>query len=148
TTRHRVRLLLRRRVVRELHGHAGRELRRPVHLQPQALSPPGIGAGRSAWPRRGRRRAIRALPSVYGGGALSATAQTAGEAGPVLVATKLHVPELRGDFVSRPELVARLCSGDSKLTLICAPAGWGKTILLTEWRSSPDEERPFAWVSL
>jgi LuxR family transcriptional regulator, maltose regulon positive regulatory protein len=66
----------------------------------------------------------------------------------VLVATKLHVPELRRDFVSRPELVARLCAGDAKLTLICAPAGWGKTVLLSEWHASPEEERPFAWVSL
>ncbi len=67
----------------------------------------------------------------------------------VLVATKLHVPGLRPGFVSRAELVARLVAGgDCKLALVCAPAGWGKTILLSEWSASPDESRPFAWVSL
>ena len=69
--------------------------------------------------------------------------------GPVLVATKLHVPEVRPGFVSRGELVARLVAGgEGKLALLCAPAGWGKTILLSEWSASPDESRPFAWVSL
>ena len=71
--------------------------------------------------------------------------------GPVLVTTKLHVPEARPGFVPRPELVARLVAGASgrrKLTLLCAPAGWGKTILLSEWSASPDESRSFAWVSL
>jgi LuxR family maltose regulon positive regulatory protein len=67
----------------------------------------------------------------------------------VLVATKLHVPEVRPGFVSRGELVARLVAGgEGKLALLCAPAGWGKTILLSEWSASPDETRPFAWVSL
>ena len=69
--------------------------------------------------------------------------------GPVLVATKLHVPEVRPGFVSRGEPVARLVAGgQGKLALLCAPAGWGKTILLSEWSASPDESRPFAWVSL
>jgi LuxR family maltose regulon positive regulatory protein len=69
--------------------------------------------------------------------------------GPVLVATKLHVPDVRPGFVSRAELVARLVAGgEGKLALLCAPAGWGKTILLSEWSASPDESRPFAWVSL
>jgi LuxR family transcriptional regulator, maltose regulon positive regulatory protein len=67
---------------------------------------------------------------------------------PVLVATKLHVPELRADLVPRPELVARLIAADAKLILICAPAGWGKSILLSAWCASPQEKRGFAWVSL
>ena len=68
---------------------------------------------------------------------------------PVLVATKLHVPRLRPGFVSRRELVARLVAErDRKLTLVCAPAGWGKSTLLGEWHASPDERRPFAWLSL
>jgi ATP/maltotriose-dependent transcriptional regulator MalT len=67
----------------------------------------------------------------------------------VLVATKLHVPQPRPGLVPRPELVARLVSGDRhKLTLLCAPAGWGKTVLLSEWHASPEEKRPFAWLSL
>jgi len=68
---------------------------------------------------------------------------------PVLVATKLHVPEVRQGSISREELVTRLVAGGRrKLTLVCAPAGWGKTTLLSEWRASPDESRPFAWLSL
>jgi LuxR family maltose regulon positive regulatory protein len=69
----------------------------------------------------------------------------------VLVATKLHVPEVRPGYISRADLVARLVAGGGsgrKLTLLCAPAGWGKTILLSEWSASPDESRSFAWVSL
>src|SRR5262245_47716272 len=67
----------------------------------------------------------------------------------VLVATKLHIPQLRAELVPRPALVARLTSPERrKLSLICAPAGWGKTVLLSEWHASPKEQRPFAWVSL
>jgi LuxR family maltose regulon positive regulatory protein len=68
---------------------------------------------------------------------------------PVLVATKLFVPELRAGHVSRAGLVSHLIAGgERKLALLCAPAGWGKTILLGEWSASADESRPFAWVSL
>lgn len=67
----------------------------------------------------------------------------------MLVATKLHVPQPREGLVARPELVARLASGNGRrLVLACAPAGWGKTVLLSQWHASPEETRPFAWVSL
>jgi LuxR family maltose regulon positive regulatory protein len=67
----------------------------------------------------------------------------------VLVTTKLHVPELRPGLVPRRELLARLAAGaDRKLTLVCAPAGWGKSLLLGEWHASEAERRSFAWVSL
>jgi LuxR family transcriptional regulator, maltose regulon positive regulatory protein len=78
---------------------------------------------------------------------VSATASSPSEL--VLVATKLHVPELRPGTVSREALVRRLVEGgDRKLALLCAPPGWGKTVLLSEWRAAPEEARPFAWVSL
>jgi LuxR family maltose regulon positive regulatory protein len=68
---------------------------------------------------------------------------------PVLVATKLHVPRLRPGVVPRRELVTRLVAGrDCKLTLVCAPAGWGKSTLISEWHAAPEETRPFAWLSL
>jgi LuxR family transcriptional regulator, maltose regulon positive regulatory protein len=68
---------------------------------------------------------------------------------PVLVATKLHVPALRPGLVRRQELLSRLFSErDRKLTLVCAPAGWGKSTLLSEWHASPEETRRFAWLSL
>ncbi|WP_157592304.1 LuxR C-terminal-related transcriptional regulator [Solirubrobacter soli] len=51
--------------------------------------------------------------------------------------------------MARDELVTRLAeSAPSKLALVCAPAGWGKTVLLAQWRVFAQEHRPFAWVSL
>jgi LuxR family transcriptional regulator, maltose regulon positive regulatory protein len=81
-------------------------------------------------------------------------ATTAGDAGPpaagpVLVVTKLRAPTMRTELVSRRRLVDLLVRpGSHKLTLIDAPAGWGKTSLLAEWQDDPGESRPFAWVSL
>jgi LuxR family maltose regulon positive regulatory protein len=37
---------------------------------------------------------------------------------------------------------------ERKLTLVCAPPGWGKSTLLGEWCAAPGEPRPFAWLSL
>ncbi len=52
---------------------------------------------------------------------------------PILV-TKLFIPATRPKLVPRPRLVERLTSGlHRKLTLISAPAGFGKTTLVTEW---------------
>jgi LuxR family maltose regulon positive regulatory protein len=80
-------------------------------------------------------------------GVVSAAASPGAPAGPVLVAAKLHVPALRAGMVSRGELVGRLVgAGDCKLVLVCAPAGWGKTSVLSQWHSA--EPGVFAWVSL
>jgi LuxR family transcriptional regulator, maltose regulon positive regulatory protein len=63
----------------------------------------------------------------------------------VLVATKFHVPP--GGFVPRPRLLARLAQGiDRGLTVVCTPAGFGKTTLLAEWARR--SRRPVAWLSL
>jgi ATP/maltotriose-dependent transcriptional regulator MalT len=49
----------------------------------------------------------------------------------MLLSTKLHIPPVRSELVSRPRLLARLNTGlDSRLTLVSAPAGYGKTTLL------------------
>ena len=51
-----------------------------------------------------------------------------------LLETKFYVPRSRRDLVPRPRLAERLDRGSaSKLTLVSAPAGFGKTTLLTEW---------------
>jgi len=64
-----------------------------------------------------------------------------------LLTTKLYIPPVRPELVSRPRLIDRLVSGlHRKLTLISAPAGFGKTTLLSECVVSCD--RPVAWVSL
>jgi LuxR family transcriptional regulator, maltose regulon positive regulatory protein len=80
-------------------------------------------------------------------------ATTAGDAGrpagPVLLVTKLRAPTVRAELVTRRRLVDLLARrGPHKLTLIDAPAGWGKTTLLAEWHGDLGEARPFAWVSL
>jgi LuxR family maltose regulon positive regulatory protein len=57
-----------------------------------------------------------------------------------LLATKLYMPRARPDLVARPRLFARLDAGlHGMLTLVCAPAGFGKTTLLAEWLQRNDE---------
>lgn len=64
-----------------------------------------------------------------------------------LLTTKLFVPRPRKNLVSRPRLVERLNAGlVKKLTLISAPAGFGKTTLLSEW--IPQSPRCVTWLSL
>src|SRR5437868_701729 len=64
-----------------------------------------------------------------------------------ILATKLYLPRLRPNVVSRPRLLERLNEGlHRKLTLISAPAGFGKTTLVSEWVAFI--ERPTAWLSL
>jgi LuxR family maltose regulon positive regulatory protein len=73
-----------------------------------------------------------------------------GEAGSVpvqLITTKLSVPRRRPDLVPRPRLIERLDEGAQRgLTLISAPAGFGKTTLLSDW--SRQSEWPVAWICL
>jgi LuxR family transcriptional regulator, maltose regulon positive regulatory protein len=70
-------------------------------------------------------------------------------AGPLLE-TKLYVPSRRGGVVARPRLSERLERGaKAKLTLVSAPAGFGKTTLLAEWlTTAPAGRRSTAWLSL
>ena len=67
-----------------------------------------------------------------------------------LLETKLYVPRRRRGLVARPRLSERLSRGaESKLTVVSAPAGFGKTTLLTEWlAAAPAAERTTAWLSL
>jgi LuxR family maltose regulon positive regulatory protein len=63
-----------------------------------------------------------------------------------LLETKLYLPTWSADLVSRPRLIDRM-HPQRKLTLISAPAGFGKTTLLAEWVAAVPT-RPVAWVSL
>jgi LuxR family maltose regulon positive regulatory protein len=76
-----------------------------------------------------------------------------------LLQTKLYIPPIRPEFVSRPRLIERLDAGlpaGRKLTLVSAPAGFGKTTLVSEWVSrlrwdAAREGQPVnrvAWLSL
>jgi LuxR family transcriptional regulator, maltose regulon positive regulatory protein len=89
----------------------------------------------------------------------------------LLLATKLRLPRLRADSVARPRLIARLNAVARPVILVAAPAGFGKTTLLTEWlldlerrtqnveRTNPDQHKDashstalplyrFAWLAL
>jgi LuxR family transcriptional regulator, maltose regulon positive regulatory protein len=66
-----------------------------------------------------------------------------------LLATKLHVPRSRGKVVQRGALLEALSVAPArKLTLVSAPAGWGKTTLLAQWVSGADDEQRLSWLSL
>lgn len=65
---------------------------------------------------------------------------------PILI-TKLFVPPPRSGLVARPRLIEQLNEGlHRKLTLISAPAGFGKTTVVSEWLAASG--RPAAWLSL
>ena len=73
-----------------------------------------------------------------------------------LLTTKLYVPPLRANLVPRPRLIERLDEGiDRKFTLVSAPAGFGKTTLLSEWvdriragKGAVPAPQGIAWLSL
>lgn len=61
--------------------------------------------------------------------------------------TKIQPPETHPEWLERPELVRQLSDVTARLILISAPAGFGKTVLVSQWRASAARTR-FAWVSL
>jgi LuxR family maltose regulon positive regulatory protein len=64
-----------------------------------------------------------------------------------LLSTKLNIPPPRPDLVPRPRLIERLNEGlTRKLTLVSAPAGYGKTTLVSDWITR--SKVPVAWLSL
>ena len=84
---------------------------------------------------------------------------------PSLLATKLYIPPIRPELVSRPRLIERLNAGlttrggfartrdafSRALTLVSAPAGFGKTTLVSEWVRDCGRCEPLvrlAWLSL
>jgi LuxR family maltose regulon positive regulatory protein len=68
----------------------------------------------------------------------------------LLLETKFHIPRRRPGLATRPRLIERLNRGaDSTLTLVSAPAGFGKTTLLTEWLAIVSANGwSAAWLSL
>jgi LuxR family maltose regulon positive regulatory protein len=78
------------------------------------------------------------LVSVYNWG---------GQMAILLLKTKLYIPPVRPETMPRPRLIERLNAGlHRNLTLVSAPAGFGKTTLLSEWVTGC--EQSVAWVSL
>ncbi|MGE5720629.1 MAG: AAA family ATPase, partial [Nocardioidaceae bacterium] len=67
-----------------------------------------------------------------------------------LLEGKYRIPGRQPNTVARPRLAERLsASSRSALTVLSAPAGFGKTTLLTEWLATvPADARSIAWLSL
>src|SRR5215212_6420366 len=67
----------------------------------------------------------------------------------LVLTPKLRAPSLRSEQLVRPRLLGLLeGTSDCKLTVISAPAGYGKTTLLTQWREAEKASLPFAWVTV
>ena len=65
----------------------------------------------------------------------------------IILRTKLFIPPLRPLLVPRPRLLDKLNAGlQGKLSLVSAPAGFGKTTLVVHWLQQ--QARPVAWLSL
>lgn len=85
-----------------------------------------------------------ALPSHPRAGTRATTATV-----DALTRAKIRMPGPRPEWVDRTTLVDRLVAGDDKrLVLLAAPAGYGKSTLIAQWRFDVREPRPFAYLAL
>lgn len=66
----------------------------------------------------------------------------------MIAQSKIRIPQVRKSLVSRPKLMRKLDMGlNTKLTLVSAQAGYGKTTGISEWAKQQHVAR-VAWVSL
>lgn len=125
-----------------------------------------LGVHGLAEPNGQRERALAAVPEpnlparmlgpthsgnsgMVGPAGLSDNSVGEGTERAVLLATKLHLPAIGDELVHRATLLDALSGGRRrKLTLLSAPAGWGKTTLLAQWAGGTDADERFGWLSL
>lgn len=116
--------------------------------------PPGWSAHRGGALGLGVSTSEQGFASVggkpaQGGGAVTEPGQTPLRSAPPLMAAKYAIPPPRPGGVTRSRLHGQLLrNGGTRLTTVIAPAGWGKTTLLSHWAHDPAERRRMAWVSL
>ena len=65
-----------------------------------------------------------------------------------LLASKTKIPFVRQDALVRSRLTSLLTDADTPLSLVVAPAGWGKTTLLAQWARVTSSSHPVGWVTL
>jgi LuxR family transcriptional regulator, maltose regulon positive regulatory protein len=68
-----------------------------------------------------------------------------------VLSTKLYVPPIHSSLVRRPRLAQYLENGyqtGKRVTLVSAPAGFGKTTIIREWITATEPVKPFGWLSL
>lgn len=89
------------------------------------------------------------MPAVTSRGTLAPLVRSDSEDIPLLAA-KLSPPRLPADLLTREELLRRLGASleNTRMTLLCAPAGYGKTTLAAQWLAGPGGQRAVAWVAL
>lgn len=66
----------------------------------------------------------------------------------MVLTTRLVVPPIPPGMVERPRLTERLDQAVEPLTLVVAPAGSGKTALLSGWAAGREPGPPIAWLAL
>jgi LuxR family maltose regulon positive regulatory protein len=120
------------------YGPEGAAAGRRTAARPAEHSPP---PGRTA--HTGPRAAP--LPST-----VAPTARSEGGTPvPVLLPSKINLPVARQQLVARPGLLERLDAALSiSVSLLAAPAGFGKTTLLVEWAARVESRERLAWLSL
>lgn len=106
------------------------------------MSPGGAGGGATGESGRGRAsdtamplpRQARPMP---------------GQGASALLTAKVAVPQPPPQLVPRPRLTERISDGvASRVTLLSAGPGWGKTMLVADWAGSRTSSQPVAWLSL
>jgi LuxR family maltose regulon positive regulatory protein len=68
-----------------------------------------------------------------------------------VLSTKLYIPPIHSSLVRRPRLVQHLENGyqtGKRVTLVSAPAGFGKTTIIRQWITATELGKPFGWLSL
>lgn len=105
-----------------------------------------VTAGQAAHSHQSPRADVRSAGTL----GLGPGTDGAGLSAAPLLTTKLYVPRLRTDLVTRTRLIAHLGQAvRGPVSLVAAPAGWGKTMLLAAWHADPEREPwPVGWVSL
>jgi LuxR family transcriptional regulator, maltose regulon positive regulatory protein len=95
-----------------------------------------------------RETAISVHSMSVAGGLAIADLPRVGEPA-MLLAAKSAPPAIRAQLIERASLIGILSAEPSrKITLLSAPAGWGKTTLLAQWVSGADDRRRRGWLSL
>src|SRR5213592_4942409 len=97
----------------------------------------------------GRLRGYRARPigALRDAGAKPVLVELEGSLPFDVIESKLAIPDVRRDSVSRTALVNRLrAAGAFPPVVVVAPAGYGKTTVLAQWAAK--DARPFAWLSI